>query len=1022
MAIQILIDQAGKPAGVAGQAREDLALGVAVVLTAVNGVGVTEYQWTIVGKPPNEAMTLESAAVLSAPAAVVTALTPDFDGTYLVEVLVDQGFGLGERDEDKARITFYAGAALAVDPSGWPRRAPAYNEQREHNAPDTISPAGNPNGWARELERWKRAIARAWRLVTSSGDGRINAFPFGVPGFPSYRFFFSTGYTAGGVWGTINSTLATLGIDNSVIPWSKMEGQGTVAEILEPCGWVHPGGVDHLGNVLTRLVYNAGGPLTFYLEVDAQAIYYFQGIRTSAQPVNVEWPDVSGFHFFYLDGAGALRTTQDPDLWISVLTGRSGTPVAGLYWNAAANAVVAVLDERHGQMPGSVHVWAHRGIGALWVSGGALTNFTFGNGSIDSHAQLGVGNVTIQDEDIVVSAIDGAPATPNMDPTLTCRVMAKVGTEWVIKTPDAFPFMQSGAFYSGGGYVGAAGRVAYNLITAGVGSLPELTQGNYVLVHILVSTDATAGTTGTNWRVFAVVGQNQYLTAAAARAGARKERHTIELDGLPVQEVVWLGSAILQSSTAYANSVMARFQQAEDETGALVPYIDWRTPRSGVGGVAGGVSDHGLLGGLADNDHPQYLLATEQAALDQLSFWNEWRGRAEVTTSDAVVPADLRDWTPPVLLTVAQVGATYTLTGAGGAVADRYIEKAATNFVAGSTTVIEFDALAGTRFWILVSVGSTANGAAWFDLSLGALGTLSGAGIINRSITDAGGGYWRIKLLVRSGTNNTRIWVVDGDLDTQTDLSAAVNVTIRGFKYRQPRILGAGNRGALPRTSLVQATGTKQPAFFDPVNNDIEGALAGLFFNDTSSVRYLEIKDDAGAFEWISQAGVPGMSIAFWMVASAQDLADASNKYALHIAGTVPATHYTTFCVVGANWTLRKKESNAAADVQSAVAIPLPNVLYVMAGYVYHVGGRTFINTRVAGTVGPPAEIAPGLPVTVSEVTFGGGTVPLTTGGTNHLKCTVRGAYLAVGKNVVPGDAFDLAVLARCARVHGVAV
>jgi len=158
--IQIQVDQSGKAAGSPGVAREDLDLATPVALTVVGGVGVVQYLWEIVYKPPNEALTAESAAVLATPGSASTNITPDNRGTYLINLQVDQGAGLGARPEDRARITFYAGPSLNADPTLLPRRRLAAFETLEHNVPDTVQVGGNTDGWAREWEKWFRVIER----------------------------------------------------------------------------------------------------------------------------------------------------------------------------------------------------------------------------------------------------------------------------------------------------------------------------------------------------------------------------------------------------------------------------------------------------------------------------------------------------------------------------------------------------------------------------------------------------------------------------------------------------------------------------------------------------------------------------------------------------------------------------------------------------------------------------------------------------------------------------------------------
>lgn len=160
MPVLIKVDQAAAPAGVAGQAREDLVTGVAVTLSAIGGP-YSSYLWSIVDKPINSAYTARSAALLSAPAAAVTNISPiDVDGTYKVLLLVDSGSGLGASADDQAEMTFYAGPTLNVDPSKLPRREPAFRERTEHNVIDALDPGGNPRGWAKELGKWFRLLRR----------------------------------------------------------------------------------------------------------------------------------------------------------------------------------------------------------------------------------------------------------------------------------------------------------------------------------------------------------------------------------------------------------------------------------------------------------------------------------------------------------------------------------------------------------------------------------------------------------------------------------------------------------------------------------------------------------------------------------------------------------------------------------------------------------------------------------------------------------------------------------------------
>ena len=169
MTISITVNQTGKPAGVAGKAREDLSLGVPVVVSATGGDGT--FAWRIGDAPPNDAMTTKSAASLSASTGSSVTLTPDNGGTYRL---------LATSAGETQAVTFYAGTALSTDPSQLPHREPAFGEQTEHTAPDALDTGGNVNGWERELRRWMKAVKRiAARYLDKNGDTMAGVLDLG---------------------------------------------------------------------------------------------------------------------------------------------------------------------------------------------------------------------------------------------------------------------------------------------------------------------------------------------------------------------------------------------------------------------------------------------------------------------------------------------------------------------------------------------------------------------------------------------------------------------------------------------------------------------------------------------------------------------------------------------------------------------------------------------------------------------------------------------------------------------------
>ena len=69
--VQIVLNQAGRPPGVAGVAREDLVLATDVSASAVGGLYLS-YLWSLIDKPVDVIAGVQSASVLTAATANTT--------------------------------------------------------------------------------------------------------------------------------------------------------------------------------------------------------------------------------------------------------------------------------------------------------------------------------------------------------------------------------------------------------------------------------------------------------------------------------------------------------------------------------------------------------------------------------------------------------------------------------------------------------------------------------------------------------------------------------------------------------------------------------------------------------------------------------------------------------------------------------------------------------------------------------------------------------------------------------------
>jgi hypothetical protein len=371
--------------------------------------------------------------------------------------------------------------------------------------------------------------------------------------------------------------------------------------------WQEPSGF--ISRTTSTVTVTATGPTrtVAIAPVSGTFDYYIKGVRyTIAASVSVQWPAVEGTHFFYFDTDRTLKTTQDVSVWENGILGAYAL-VWAVNWDNTNSVIRRSLEERHGvQMPGAVHLWMHLYAGTQWKSGGELGNFVIGDGSLNTHAQFSVANCVISDEDIVATITDGAPQDLSPTANLPVFYLSGTGTFWRFKAANTYPFILSGE----AGYTGASGRIAYNLNTGGTWSLSEVSQSDYVLVHIVATPDPTTP-------VIAVLGQALYTTLSTAQSGATTEANTIVgLLSLLSTEYRILSTVIYQTSTAYGNTPKARIVANASGTN----YIDWtKTKLTGAAGVS--AANHGSLSGLVApaDDHTQYALLAGRAGGQSLT-------------------------------------------------------------------------------------------------------------------------------------------------------------------------------------------------------------------------------------------------------------------------------------------------------------------------------------------------------------------------------------------------------------------
>jgi hypothetical protein len=333
-------------------------------------------------------------------------------------------------------------------------------------------------------------------------------------------------------------------------------------------------------NTDTTITYNEGTRQFQIAPTGATFPVWSAGTKFDHAGDSLTLANTTGLHFIYIDAAGALTVAVNPSTaTIRDIISRLAI-VAIVYHNATTGKRVLFGDERHGAvMDGDDHLHWHETIGTSYVSGlGPNSILADDSGWLDAHAQIGIGAGEIADEDLTLMLAAHLAAS-------NWRVLYKSGAAgaWTYVSPQAaFPVATAGT-----------GRLAWNEFTGGAWQLTEVSDGGFVLCHLVATNDAEDP-------IMAVVGEAEYANIADARAAAATELLGINTAGLPMAEWKWIASVIFQTDDTYLNTVKARTRTNDEGD----EFVDWRGTRIARPGSGDGVSDHGALTGLTDPDHP----------------------------------------------------------------------------------------------------------------------------------------------------------------------------------------------------------------------------------------------------------------------------------------------------------------------------------------------------------------------------------------------------------------------------------
>ena len=298
--------------------------------------------------------------------------------------------------------------------------------------------------------------------------------------------------------------------------------------------------------------------------------YYIEGRSYFVDESNaVQIPDEEGMYGFYYDG-DTLTYAKNPtaaQIDSIILTMAF---VAYVYWDATNSEAIYFGDERHGiSMSPASHNYHHFSDGMRYLYGLALNGILPDeSGDDDTHAQFGSESGMTTDEDIphVYSSVASTTGLPIYYLEGATPYMRRV-------TESGFSVYVDGS---------VSGRPFFNELSGGVWGLTEVSNNYYFLMHVF-AINSHSSEPG----IIAVMGQNQYLTVAAARTAAETEISTI-LSLFPFEEIRAIGTVLYQTSSTYTNSVKTRIRS----TGDGGSYVDWRVSPLKAGSP---VSDHSAL-------------------------------------------------------------------------------------------------------------------------------------------------------------------------------------------------------------------------------------------------------------------------------------------------------------------------------------------------------------------------------------------------------------------------------------------
>lgn len=483
-------------------------------------------------------------------------------------------------------------------------------------------------------------------------------------------------------YSTVKALLATLSYgsniasDISITPFDKVTSTNVQSALEEVYGdlIIESGFADRAESTIS---FDDGTRTFTITPVSSDFTFWVQNEKyVKSSPENIQIPDTEGIHYIYYDGNGGLAVTDT--FTPALITDYS--LVCYVYWDATNSEAILFGDERHGRtMDSSTHAYLHNIMGTAYESGLALGNLdTDGNGDDASAAQLSVGNGVIRDEDIKITIEDGLPQ--ELSPIAQIPIFYHEGASGAWRMIDAtdYPVTTTGS-----------GRAAWNEWTGATWQLTEVTNKDFVNMHIIATNDLTH-------QVIAIVGQASYTTLTLARDGAAVELQTLSYGPLDSLLPEWkpIATIIIQTSDGYSNAVKSRIRTVD--SGA--DYIDWRATDF-AGGTVGGITDHHLLSGLATgDDHTQYALLAGRDGVTKFETGIQLQNDASQTFETAhyqLSQSEIQALNSSPITLIAAPGAGKKIQIKG---ASAYYEHNGTSYSGGNKVSLRYSSLSGVEY------------------------------------------------------------------------------------------------------------------------------------------------------------------------------------------------------------------------------------------------------------------------------------------------------------------------------------